>query len=705
MKNYEKTEIKLQNVYDALNGFKMLQAIREGLIMIFPIIMIGAFALVLRSFPVDGYLSFIQNFAGGCIDRFLKFIFQGTFGMLSLYMVVSLSISCVSKYENGRESSYGAIFSSLLFFGFMSGMLNEDSNISSCVGVTAIFTAIMSALVATRLYLYFQRKLWIKVRFYALGTGETYHNMLKFFVPITLIALLATVLNYVIRVFFGAGSFQEIYTMALRSLFAITGRNFLSGLLYVLIVHILWFFGIHGGNVMEAVHKTCLEPALDINIQLVAQGSAPTEIYSKTFFDVFVLMGGCGSTLCLLLTIFLFERKKNLRKLAKFSVVPSIFNINELLVFGVPIVFNPIMLIPFLLTPVANLIISTLAMKTGLVPIVASGVEWTTPIFLGGYFATGSIAGAILQAVNLFVGVMIYRPFVRVMSRADERNSMEKMKKLVNHLCESEKSGKPVNLLTLPGDRGVTAKLIVDELENFFLKEKPTMYYQPQYNSEGRCIGAEALLRWKHPVYGMVYPPLVMKLLDEIGKLTVAEKNILKSVLSDMDDIKEKWGPDVKISVNVTGGTIQLKEYQDYLIQVHKVYPQHIPNIMLEITEQASLQIDDALSERLLQIKELGYRFAIDDFSMGSTSVKYLKSSVFDLIKLDGSLTKDILTDKRSRGIVKTLVQMADEFNLQILAEYVETKEQKNLLEHMGCYLYQGYLYSPAIPKEKYCSE
>lgn len=702
-KGQGKFEQTLQGIYGVLNGLKVLQAIRESLIMIFPIIMIGAFALVLRSFPVDVYLSFIQEFAGGVIDKFLGYLFQATFGFLSLYMVISLSICYLNKLESGQESYFGSIFSSLLFFGFSSGLLGEEVNVLSCVGVNAIFTGIISALVATRLYVFLQRKCSFNIRFYTSGTGEIYHHMLKFLVPIAMIGILAAIINLVIEAVFGANSFQDIYTTALRSLFAITGRSFFSGLLYVIIVHFLWFFGIHGGNVMAEVHKTYFEPALDINVAILAQGGVPTEIFSKTFFDVFVLMGGCGSTLCLLLAIFLFEKRRNLRKLTKFSVVPSIFNINELLVFGIPIVFNPIMFIPFFLTPVVNLIISASAMKLGLVPLVTKGVEWTTPIFLGGYYATGSISGVILQAVNLLAGVMIYRPFVRILDRVDERNSMEKMKNLVDCLCESERSRVPVTLLALRGDAGTTAKFISDELENFFMKEKPLMYFQPQYDKDGRCIGAEALLRWKHPVYGMVYPPLVVKLLDEMGELTTAEKNIFKSVFLDMDVIKRNWGEDVKISINVTGVTIQSSEFEEFLNEMKEEYPQHIPNIMIEITEQASLQVNEALSERLSRIKKMGYEFAIDDFSMGSTSVKYLKSSVFDMIKLDGSLIKDILTDERSRGIVKTLVQMAEDFHLQILAEFVETEEQKQLLESMGCYLYQGYFYSPAVPLEDFC--
>lgn len=701
-KGFEQYEQILQKIYNFLNGLKVLQAIRESLIMIFPIILVGSFALVFRSFPVDAYVSFIQGFAGGVIDKFLEYLYQATFGILSLYMVISLSICYINKMGRGSESYFGGVFSSLIVFGFSSGLLHERADVLACVGVNAIFTGIVSALLATGLYIFLQRKICFNIRFYTSGTGEIYHQMLKFIVPIAIIGILAAAMHLVLEVMFGVDSFQDIYTLALRSLFAITGRSFLSGVLYVIIVHFMWFFGIHGGNIMSEVHKTCFEPALDINISALAQGGVPTEIFSKTFFDVFVLMGGCGSTLCLLLALFLFEKRRNLRKLAKFSVIPSVFNINELLVFGIPTVFNPIMVIPFFLSPLVNLLISASAMQLGLVPVVTRGVEWTTPVFLGGYYATGSFSGAILQAVNLVAGTMIYRPFIRILDREDKKNSMEKMKKLMDCLCESERLRTPVTLLALRGDEGATAKFLSDELENFFAKDKPLMYYQPQYDKDGRCIGAEALLRWKHPVYGMVYPPLVVKLLDELGKLTAAEKSIFKSVFMDMDDIKKTWGEDVKISVNVTGVTIQLDEFEKFLTEMKREYPQHVPNIMLEITEQTSLQINAALNERLSRIKELGYRFAIDDFSMGSTSMKYLKSSVFDMIKLDGSLVNDILTNERSRGIVKALVQMADDFHLQILAEFVETKEQKQLLERMGCYLYQGYLYSPAVPLDEF---
>ena len=689
-------------IYDKLNNSKVLQAIRESLIMIFPIIALGAFSLVLRSFPVDAYQNFIHTFGSGIINRFLSYIYNATFGVMSIYMVVSLAICFINKIGNEEGNYFGAIISSLFSFVVFSGLFTEEVEIAQALGVNAVFTAIVSTLLATVLYHWFQKKIQVNVHIYTSGAGDIYHQMLRGFLPAILVGVAVTLVDIVLYILLGAESFQEFYMSALHSLFQITGRNFFSALLDVLIVHLLWFFGIHGGNVLDVVNNTNFEPALSINAEVLAAGGVPTEIYSKSFLDIFVLMGGCGSTLCLLLAILIFEKRRGMRKLANYAIGPSIFNINELLLFGVPIVFNPTMMIPFFLTPIANLVISTAAMKLGIVPVVSHAVEWTTPIFLGGYYATGSVSGALLQGVNLMVGILIYRPFVLAMAENQQRDSREKLMRLEQVLKKSESSRVPVTLLALRGDEGLTARLLSDELENRFLKTKPPMYYQPQYDREGNCFGAEALLLWNHDVYGKVYSPLTIKLLEEMGQLTEAEMLILKSVFEDMEQVKAVWGENIKISVNVTGDTIQLDKYEAFLREMKEKYPMHISNIMLEITEQANLQIEPELIERLTRIKEMGYRLAIDDFSMGSTSIKYLKSNVFDMIKLDGGLSRDVIGNERSRGIVRTLGNMAEEFGIQMLAEFVETEEQREMLEGLGCYLYQGYLYSPAVTLEKF---
>lgn len=688
--------------YEQLNNIRLLQAIKGSLVMMVPVIMVGAFAIVLRSLPVAVYQDWLHGFADGALDKLLEFVNQATFGILSLYMVVSLSICYASKVQELSANFMGVVFSSLVSFCIASDTFGENTQISDVLGTNGLFTAIVTTLFATSMYFWLNKKIKVNVRIYTSGTDDMYFYMIRYILPIMIIGIVTALFNLLIYYLFGVRSFQQLYITALNSLFGWAGRSFGTTLLYVFMVHFLWFFGIHGGNVMNTVGTDVLEPALDVNAAALAAGNVPTEIYSKSFVDVFVIMGGCGSTMCLLIAILLFEKKRGMRKLARFATIPSLFNINELLLFGVPLVYNPIMLIPFFLTPIVNLIISTAAMKLGLVPVLTHSVEWTTPVILGGYYATGSVAGAILQVVNLFVGVMIYRPFVLLMRRENMKNSRARMNKLIEILQESEDTRVPVTLIEQGGDAGVVAKSLSDDLEDSVKNEKPQMYFQPQYNSDNQCIGAEALLRWNNPVYGMVYPPLVIKLLEETQLLTQAETAILKTVLEDMEQIRDVYGEHVKISVNVTGDTIQLDEYEAFLKEMTAVYPKYTSNIMLEITEQASFQIDEEFTERLARIKEMGYRLAIDDFSMGNTSVKYLRSNVFDMIKLDGSLIRDIETNDRSRGIVKNMVNMAQELNIDILAEFVETEEQRALLEELDCHLYQGYLYSPAVPLEKF---
>lgn len=688
--------------YEQLNNIHLIQAIKGSLVMMVPVIMVGAFAIVLRSLPVAVYQDWLHSFADGAMDKLLEFVNQATFGILSLYMVVSLSICYASKVHELSGNFMGVVFSSLVSFCIASDTFGENTQISDVLGTNGLFTAIVTTLFATSMYFWLNKKIKVNIRIYTSGTDEMYFHMIRYILPIMIIGIVSALFNLLIYYLFGVRSFQQLYITALNSLFGWAGRSFGTTLLYVFMVHFLWFFGIHGGNVMNTVGTDILEPGLDVNAAALAAGNVPTEIYSKSFVDVFVIMGGCGSTMCLLIAILLFEKKRGMRKLARFATIPSLFNINELLLFGVPLVYNPIMLIPFFLTPIVNLIISTAAMKLGLVPVLTHSVEWTTPVILGGYYATGSVAGAILQVVNLSVGVMIYRPFVLLMRRENMKNSRARMNKLIEILQESEDTRVPVTLIEQEGDAGVVAKFLSDDLEEEVKTGKPQMYFQPQYNSDNQCIGAEALLRWNNPVYGMVYPPLVIKLLEETQLLTQAETGILKTVLEDMEQIRDVYGEHVKISVNVTGDTIQLDEYEAFLGEMTAVYPEYISNIMLEITEQASFQIDEEFTERLTRIKDMGYRLAIDDFSMGNTSVKYLRSNVFDMIKLDGSLIRDIETNDRSRGIVKNMVNMAKEFNIDILAEFVETEEQRALLEKLDCHLYQGYLYSPAVPLETF---
>ena len=164
-------------------------------------------------------------------------------------MVVSLAFCYASKVQEMSGNYMGTIISSILAFFIFSGIFNEGADVLNLLGANGLFTAIISTLFANTLYFWLNKKIRIDIRIYTSGTDDVYFHMLRYILPILIIGVAATSLNLVFYALFGVQNFQDLYILGLSSLFQWAGRNFGSTLLYVFMVHFLWFFGIHGGNV------------------------------------------------------------------------------------------------------------------------------------------------------------------------------------------------------------------------------------------------------------------------------------------------------------------------------------------------------------------------------------------------------------------------------------------------------------------------
>ena len=231
-------------------------------------------------------------------------------------------------------------------------------------------------------------------KLYTVGTNYIFNRAIQGIFPIVFIIIIFTSAGQIMKGLLGDINIVNFGSYFFIYLFNWFGNGIIGTLLYVFFVHFLWFFGIHGTNTLDMVAKQLFEPGVQINQALIQNGQLPTELFSKTFLDIFVFIGGCGTALCLILAIFIAAKKSNNKKLAKVAGISVFFNINEIVIFGFPVIFNPIMLIPFILTPLVLTIISSIAMSTGIVPYISQSVEWTVPIILSGYQATGSIAGS-----------------------------------------------------------------------------------------------------------------------------------------------------------------------------------------------------------------------------------------------------------------------------------------------------------------------
>ena len=691
---------RLERIMERMENLVIVRTICGGLVNIIPVLIIGAFALILKTFPVNAYQSFITNFAGGFLLSFFDFIYSATFGVLSVYMTFSISKAYIGSKADAKTdfstSDIGATVASLLSFFILAGAYSPDFGLDS-MGPKSMFLAIVTGLGASaiyhRLYRVFSRG---KRRIFSAGASKEFHIILTYLLPIALTTAAFAVFNVLIVYIFKVESFRMLLAGAFEDLFAVGGVGFFKGFFFVLLSSVLWFFGIHGSDTLEGVMQKYFVPGLATNQAAVAAGNAPTEILTKEFFDCFVLIGGCGTTISLLIAILLFSKNRGKKSLGIAAAFPMLFNINEMMVFGLPIIFNPIMLIPFITAPLVCYSVAYLAVATGIVPMISSEVAWTTPILLGGFRATGSVAGSILQVVNVVISVLIYLPFVRMLDKWDDKRYREEYNAFVDYFRKNEQTINGIKLLEQNNVYGEFAKNLCADIK-YTLKESVILAYQPQYHYNGECMGVEALLRMKHPIYGMLYPPIVVKLAEEGGFLPELEETVLTKAMADREKVLEKFGEGIKISVNVTGSTIVTPRYLQFCQRLNAKEHFAGKNICLEVTEQAAISFDESTISKLRSLRDLGLSLAIDDFSMGQTSLNYLKEDLFNFIKLDGSLVKGLFTQKNCKEIIQSISQLAANLNISILAEYVETEKQREALHEIGCDLYQGYLYSPAV--------
>ncbi len=685
----------LRRVLFSLENRDFALAIRNGLIMIIPVLMVGSISLILQHLPIPAYQAFLALPMAAVYVDIINFMYNATFGMLSVYLALAIGIYYGRKQDEAHP--YGPPITALICFFILTGVLSGDPAWGA-LGVKGMFTAIVSATFGSCLYGKLAPSFGQKLKAYSDGADAGFNHAVAMIFPALMVAAIFAAVNALIGYWLGITGFQELFVKATNALFAPLGRSLFSGLLFVLLSSLLWFFGIHGSNVLEAVTENLFTPATEMNMAAVVAGQAPTEILTKTFFDVFVLIGGCGSALCLLLAIVLFSRRLSDRRLSKLAAAPMLFNINEIMIFGLPVIYNPFLLAPFLLTPLVSFLVSYLAMYWGLVPLVTASVDWTTPVLVGGYLACGSWRGVLLQLVNVTLGILLYRPFVLAYDRRREENARLYLAALVARYQESEQKLTPVVLTELTDECGDVARTLAADLQFALENGKLCLHFQPQYGSDLRCLGAEALLRWSHPRFGLLYPPLVIQLAREGGILVRLEQWILAEAVAQADLLRQQTGLSLEIGVNVSAATIQDRAYTEYALTLAREKALVPGSICLEITEQTALQTGVAAGDLFDKLHQTGYKLAIDDFSMGHTSLAYLRDNRFDLVKLDGSLVKGLTENPRCRDIIESIVHLSQSLGFAVLAEYVETEWQRQALAGIGCQQYQGYLFSPAVP-------
>nr|WP_268876429.1 PTS transporter subunit EIIC [Corynebacterium yudongzhengii] len=199
------------------------------------------------------------------------------------------------------------------------------------------------------------------------------------------------------------------------------GSNVFGIFILILLNCAFWFLGIHGGSVVDGIMKPVWIANLDENRATYEAGQELPNIFTLSFTENFVYLGGSGAALGLGIALFVMSRKRKASQRSKtlgpLVMLPGWFNINEPMMFGVPVVLNPLLIVPFVAAPIINMLITYVCMKVGIVPLTYVTPGWTTPPIISGVLATGSIMGSILQLVLVIIDVCLYLPFIFTQER------------------------------------------------------------------------------------------------------------------------------------------------------------------------------------------------------------------------------------------------------------------------------------------------
>ncbi len=402
-------------IADKLNNNRYLTALRDGFMVALPLIIFGSIFVVIANFPFLDKLIGEEAFA--TYQDALGPASAATLSIMGIFVIVGIGYKLTEHY--GLEAIYGGVVALAAFLILTPQVLEGVSGVipTASLGAEGMFLGIFTAFVSAELYRFFVQKDWtIKM---PAGVPGAVSKSFSSLIPITL--TLAVFL--IVRIIFSYTPFDTvqnfIYTVIQEPL-TVLGSGLPATIVAVLLIQIFWFFGLHGQIIVNSVFDPIWYSLNDQNLEAFQAGSELPNIITKQFVDSFLVgMGGSGMTLAVVILIFLIGRSRQLKELGKLGGPAGIFNVNEPIIFGLPIIMNPLVIIPWLLAPVIVTIITYFAMSIGLVPPPAGIiVPWTTPPILNGFLATGNAwQGGVLQAFNLVIVILIWWPFLKLLDK------------------------------------------------------------------------------------------------------------------------------------------------------------------------------------------------------------------------------------------------------------------------------------------------
>ena len=446
---------KFMEVSGRIGSQRHLGAIRDAFIAAMPITMAGSIAVLLNVFlrdvPVNlGWDGFASAMAP--IVEINGYVYGGTIAVMAMFFAFSLGSNLAESY--GVNSLAGVLISFASFIAVIPQSLNFTTDLTgvdsttlsalsnfglsvtsstdaaslttsgsgvlglSYLGATGLFSALIIGMMSTMIYSFLMNKnITIKLPD---TVPPAVTKAFAAIIPGTVAIYVSAIIGYLAYTVTGLPITDLISQYIQQPLMGLS-QGLGSVIFLTFLVQLFWFFGLHGHNVLAPIMDGVYGAALNENTAVYEATRDIAQLpwdWTRGSFDAYAQMGGSGATLALIIGILWMSKREDHRTIAKLSAPMGIFNINEPVIFGMPIVLNPQFAIPWLITPPILATIAYLATSWGLVPPVFLAVPWITPPGLYAYLATGgSLAAGLLSIFNIVVAFFIYLPFVLMSNR------------------------------------------------------------------------------------------------------------------------------------------------------------------------------------------------------------------------------------------------------------------------------------------------
>lgn len=660
-------------------------AVRDSFVTLLPITLFGVMALLLQDFPLPAYRSMMSHWFAPGWQAPLQLVRDATHGLFGLMLCALVAIHVAHRLRGHFSEEIPHIMvgicglSNFMIFVAAQGPLNAAS-----LGHDAIFFGIGVGIFSAEVLRWAASTPYLKLASMPYDTESIFYHAIRLTTPMIVTGLLVTL---------GALLFKRIPPLPLdfwHGLVALvqgqgSGAWWLS-CIAVLLNQIVWFLGAHGSHFIDTYATALFAPW-----GTTFDGT----LASRPMFNAFILLGGSGATLGLLFAIAIAVREGPARKLAQLSILPGIFNINETILYGLPAILNPVYLLPFILVPLLLTLVTLASISLGLVDFQSTTIPWTTPPIISGWLLSGSWRGAALQLVELALSTALYLPFVRKVETRRQQKQAQNLAETTDAILSEGRFRVPivsrhdqVGLIA----RGLLSDLRTDLKNNVFL-----LAYQPKHAFDGQVVGVEALLRWPHPRHGALSPAVAVTLAEDSGDIHQLGHWVLEQACA----CKARWNQlgfgQIHIAVNVSPLQLTNSQFVPRLANILKKHGLAPAEIELEITESQHIPDSAVVDIALRDLSQLGIRLSMDDFGMGYSSLLHLRRFHVHSIKIDGTLTRDVLSNTTSADIIRTIATLGRAQQIDVIAEFVETRAQRDRLAELGCDCFQGYFHSPAL--------